>query len=280
MFYETSFISNLLKCQHCSQPYNQFCKPRMLSCCGDSICDTCIDLLKYDVINKKYKCVLCSKFVNIPDDGFPINRLALKLVSEQPKEAYRGKEMRDLKLSLSSLEELSKSLLFETKNFNDSNFNKHWDDQKLGIQLTFENLIKELTQQKEMLMKKVEQHRTACKVSFVNTNQLVSSQTKEVISKVNSFIEEQRTFMNQIQIDDDQIAHSNHRITALRKEIERERANLISEKNKVLEKSLAKFKIHETSNIKDLLGYFDSEPLNDTNPLNDPIKTVTKFLLS
>jgi uncharacterized small protein (DUF1192 family) len=140
--------------------------------------------------------------------------------------------------------------------------------------------MKELTQQKEMLMKKVEQLRTACKVSFVNTNQLVSSQTKEVISKVNSFIEEQRTFMNQIQIDDDQIAHSNHRITALRKEIERERANLISEKNKVLEKSLAKFKTHETSNIKDLLGYFDSEPLNDTNPLNDPIKTVTKFLLS
>ena len=275
MFYETSFISNLLKCHHCGQPYDQYYKPRMLSCCGDSICDTCVESLEKNSVDKKYKCVLCPKFGFVPDDGFPINQLAVKLVSQRPKEAYRGKEHRDLKTNINGLEQLSKKLLLESEHFNESNFNKHWDEQNEHIQITFDYLIQELTRQKEALMIRVNELRMTCKDNFTDMSQNVSMQAKEIVNKVNNFIDEQRTFMNQIQIDDRQIADSNERVAALRIEVENEHANLANEKNKIQEKSLVKFKSRETSIveilIKDLLGYFDFESINK------PTKSVNYF---
>ena len=255
MFYETSFISNLLKCQHCSQPYDQFYKPRILSCCGDSICDTCIESLEKTVIkcHKKYKCVLCSKFGFVPVDGFPINQLAVKLASEQPKEAFRGKELRDLKVSLNSLEELNKKLLVEIESADQLHIDKHWDEQNKRIQSSFDNLIQELIKQKDILMQKVNELRLTCKESFKSMS--IKQQTKQVISKVNVFLDEQRNFLNQLQIDDQQILEANQRLDTLCEEVEKERINLTEEKFKISETNLIEFKSREP--LEDLLGYFD-----------------------
>ncbi len=255
MFYETSFISNLLKCQHCSQSYDQFYKPRILSCCGNSICDTCIESLEKNVIkcHKKYKCVLCLNFGYVPVDGFPINQLAVKLASEQPKEAYRGKEIKDLKLSLNCLEQLNKKLVQEIENADELNIDKHWDEQIIRIQSKFDTLIQDLITQKEILIKKVNELRVTCKESFKSMS--IKQQTNAVINKVGSFLDEQRNFLNQIQIDDEQILDSNKRLNMLTEEIEKERIHLTEEKIKMSETNLIEFKSRETPD--DLLGYFD-----------------------
>jgi hypothetical protein len=97
--YDTTFISSLLKCQRCSTNYNDYNEPRSLPCCGKTICSKCIEPLEKASINAMFTCNMCNKKSLLNPSGFPINEVVAKIVSEQPKEVYRGKEIQKLKIA-------------------------------------------------------------------------------------------------------------------------------------------------------------------------------------
>jgi hypothetical protein len=71
MFFEQSEIKDLLKCENCSQPFNEYYSPRMLPCCAKTICNTCVQLTEKQAKNSKFKCIIRKEDEIIPEKGFP-----------------------------------------------------------------------------------------------------------------------------------------------------------------------------------------------------------------
>ena len=116
MFYDKSEIAELLNCQHCEQPYSEYEPPRILPCCGKTICDKCVNSIRI-AAEKTYKCIVCAEFCTMSGSkGFLVNELIAKLVTKQPKEVSRGKEATKFKSNLQDLNSLAIKLLFETDN--------------------------------------------------------------------------------------------------------------------------------------------------------------------
>ena len=69
MFFEQSEIIDLLKCENCSQQYDEYFPPRILPCCGKTLCYTCIQSIEKQLKNNKFKCIACNKEDTIPNNG-------------------------------------------------------------------------------------------------------------------------------------------------------------------------------------------------------------------
>lgn len=68
MFCEHSEILNLLKCQHCKLPYDEYNPPKSLPCCSKIICIKCIESIEVGP-NKNFKCILCKENASVPNKG-------------------------------------------------------------------------------------------------------------------------------------------------------------------------------------------------------------------
>jgi hypothetical protein len=95
MFYEQSEIIDVLNCEHCYQPYGEFYPPRILPCCSKTICYNCIKLIENQTKLKKFKCIACNKEETMPNDGFLINNVVVKLLKIKNK-IYEESEIKDL----------------------------------------------------------------------------------------------------------------------------------------------------------------------------------------
>ena len=185
--YDTTFISSLLKCQRCSTNYNEYNEPRSLPCCGKTICSRCIEPLEKTSINAMFTCNMCNKKSLLNPNGFPINEVVAKIVSEQPKEVYRGKEIQQLKTDIDTLENLNKQLFYE-KNNSSINIDAHCDEQSELIRAAAENLIQEINKERDQLLNNVNDYKQKSKQDFLEKKPL-SDKTNEIINRVNGFLE-------------------------------------------------------------------------------------------
>ena len=113
--YETSFIDALKQCDHCTKSFDKYFDPRVLPCCNKTLCSHCVESIEKETRKDRYKCISCGNESLMPVNGFPVNTTVVKLLSEEPKELYRGKEYEDFKSNLIMLANLNKNLLFEQK---------------------------------------------------------------------------------------------------------------------------------------------------------------------
>lgn len=227
MFYEQSFISNLLKCQQCKQSYDEYDQPRVLPCCGKTICQKCLNLLIIQKIVKslKYKCLLCLEESYVPNRGFPINELAARLVCEQPKEIYRGEECEKLKLNLANLEQLKYKLSFEIQNSEDL-IKEHCIELKRLIQLAAEQRIDEIHTHNEYLIQQVNEYEKVCMQNRDSLSDDLKQQASDTIAEIDKFLNDQRDYLKRFQINDKETIVSNDKMTRLRSDLERERINV------------------------------------------------------
>ena len=70
MFLEQSEITELLKCENGFQSYDEYDVPKMLPCCGKTICNTCLQLTEKQVKINKFECIMCKKSEMRPLNGF------------------------------------------------------------------------------------------------------------------------------------------------------------------------------------------------------------------
>ena len=162
MFFEQSEIQDLLKCENCSQQYDEYYPPRILPCCGKTICCKCVQLIEKKSKNNKFKCIVCNEEKTLPKIGFQVDRTAARLIELQPKEILRGPEAEKLRQNLGELEKKVNKLIFEMEN-GEYLITEKCKELKREVQLAKEEKIEEINQLSESLFLKIDTYEEKCK---------------------------------------------------------------------------------------------------------------------
>ena len=114
MLSDSTFVDNFLKCGHCKKKYDDYDDPKILPCCGFTLCYHCIKSIE-DVENSRFKCFVCKKESLKPGRRFQVNELAAQFVSDQLR-YRRNKENNCVRIIITSLEDSVEELKYELKN--------------------------------------------------------------------------------------------------------------------------------------------------------------------
>ena len=255
MFYNESLINNILKCKHCKQTYDVYDQPQILPCCSQTLCNKCIRLIEKSVKEKRFKCFLCQKESRMPENGFLKNDLAVQLLSEQPKEIYRGEACEKLKTNISNLDEQINKIKFEANN-GEYIIKEHFVEQRRLIQLATEKKIQEIYSSSDKLIQKVNEHEKDCLRNFAflsQNNSLLNQHVAELTNKAKLTLDYHKDYLKRVKLNDNEMAESNERLNDLRRVIEKEKIHL---KKTIFNNKLMEFVGNNVNqDTEALLGY-------------------------
>ena len=249
MFFEPSEITELLNCEYCSQQYGEYYPPRILPCCGKTICYKCVMLAERLTKDNKLKCMVCSKEETMPLNGFQINRALVKLIAKKPKEISRGQEAEKLKENLRDLEAQVNKLIFEVEN-GEYLITVDCLELRTQIKLAKEEKIKEINQHSDALLQKVDTFEEKCIRKYKEMN-VSTQQINELIDLVKDAIHQQNTYLMQLIIDDKDTMAYNVKMNELKSIIKTERKNI---KKLMYDNQMMKFEVSTSPIDQDRLG--------------------------
>lgn len=263
MFFESNLISDLLKCNHCKQPFDEYSDPRLLTCCSQTVCQRCVAEMEKKVkTNKKklFKCVACKEESGWPEKGLPVNKLAAKLIAEQPKEVYRSQKCEELKQCLTDLKHLNAKLSFEINNNYEDTVKDHCNEQKRLIQLSYEEKCQEMKTLYEQLVQRVDDYEMKCNQNLKAFH--AQQQTRDLVNQVNSFVDDNTVYLNRTRIDEKDVCDSIKKIKELKANIEKERLAI---KTTVFSEKLMKFEAEKSQMNEAIIGCIQLESIDQTN---------------
>ena len=231
MFYEQSEIEDLLKCEHCTQPYYEYYPPRTLPCCEKTICYKCIQTIQNSVKDSKFKCISCGEEDSMPKKGFLVNKVISKLIEKQPKEVHRGDEAEKLKQNIVCLEDILNKMSFEMKN-GEYLIKEECRELERQVQLIKEKRIEEIEQQTNRFFQKIENFEQK-RIRKFHQMQEPLQRADDLINEVNSFIQHKKDYLKQLILNDKETMNSNEKLKEIREKLDKEREEL---KNEMLNK--------------------------------------------
>ena len=254
MIYEQSEITELLNCELCLKPYDIYYEPKMLPCCGKTICNTCVTLIEKQVKENKFICIACKEEDTMPKNGFQINRTVVKLIEKQPKEISRGQEADKLKQNLFDLEQLVNKLDFEMKN-GEYLITEDCRELRRQVQLAKEEKVYKINKHCESLLQKIDVYEERClsknnKDKYTENN-YSKKRANELIKLVNESVPKQNAYLKQLKIVDKETIACNQKMDELKALIEKERKNV---KRSIFDDQIMKFEANTTPIDEEFLG--------------------------
>jgi len=144
-------------CKNCAARLDE---PRVLQC-GHNICSYCYS--NTEIINsktnnnkKEFQCPSCGKLHEIPEDGLPINKTLVELLSMPTIEVSRGKQCDTLKSYLTQIQTSHKLLNYCLNNPNDF-LKEHFINMRSKIQLATDQLLTNVNDCNELLIEMIDQ---------------------------------------------------------------------------------------------------------------------------
>ncbi len=218
MFYEEKKIKSLIICSKCNQRLDE---PRVLPC-GDVACFSCIASIQ--VINKKFDCFLCNNKHNMPDEGLPINKRLLALISMQPIGVYRGQAVEVLNENLDDMQKKITCLKFSLNNGIDK-IKEFCIDLRSSVQMATEQAIEQLNEQSDELLNEINKFEKDCTKSY-QTNEKTNEDALKTVKELELFLEKWNQYLEQPKISDKEILIANEEAILLKKKSEQELLNL------------------------------------------------------
>jgi hypothetical protein len=255
MFFEETYIKNLLKCNRCNEKFSEYEQPRSLPC-GKIICSSCLDKIEKEADQSKFKCV-CSNEHQIPKEGFGINELALHLLTSKAKEMWRGKRYEQLKINLQKIEALTRELKFNFENGSDK-IKEHCNEQRRLVQLATENTMEELNKINEELITEIYNFEIECIKCYSAIDVSFKEKLNRLIDEAKSFLNEKQEYLKQIELDEDELKTFNNLSANLQIDLNKELKDL---KSKIFGHKLIRFNSNSNKINSSILGFIDYEKL-------------------
>jgi len=254
MFYQDSFVRSLLKCDQCDKIFIDDEKPKSLPC-GNSICSDCELKMEEKAINMKFKCDMCSNEHIIPEEGFGIHKIIHSLISAKPKRISRGRQYEILTIYIQNMELLMRDLVAISDN-GVLSIKDQSSKQKLLIELTIENKIRELRDLKTKLQERMKSIEKDNIQNFSNKIDSIKQKNNVIIEETKDFLVKNIEYLKEYQIDDNQIEASNKMAEKLILKLEKEKKTTNAS---IFNDVMINFKPSEEKIDEKLIGCFEYE---------------------
>ncbi len=251
MFYETAFIRDLLKCNHCTEPFDEYEEPKILPCCFKTLCVKCVHLTESSVKYNQFKCLVCKREDEMPRDGFLVNNLAVKLILLEPIEVYRGDDCNSFKKNLIDLDASIRKLSFEITN-GEYLIKEHCNEQRRLIQLATEQRIQNIYTASDILIQRVNDYEKECMHKYSSANEL-KQHLAETIKLAEQSYEKEKAYLDNLCINEQEILAKNEQLKKLKESIENEKLNA---QKIIFTERIMEFEKRKNSGVDASLGRF------------------------
>ena len=109
MYFNLDKINNALLCKYCEGKLDI---PKCLPC-GEAICSICESLIHNQ---DKFDCLICKKKHDMPQDGLPIMKPLLEILSVRPNKVSRGNAFDSLQKLLDEIQKKHNFIKLGIKN--------------------------------------------------------------------------------------------------------------------------------------------------------------------
>jgi hypothetical protein len=257
--YNQSKIENdLLKCDQCNLPFDQYCEPKFLPC-FKTICTKCVSKIEEEATNKCFKCEICSRDHCIPDGGFTLNEKIYNLLTCEQMEISRGREYEQLQNNLGKIETFSSRLRFDS-DYSKDVIREHCNEQIRLVQLSTENKIEQINKINEVLIKFFKNYEIKCSQSSSKNSDFIKEITNKLFNNIECFLKDKKRYLKQYKTDDEETKMFNKISEELQKELQKENKKLTSF---IFGNELIKFKSNSNEINEHELGTIDYNNLND-----------------
>ena len=215
MFYEQEKINQIGNCSRCLETLDE---PRILPC-GETVCSRCLSFIYVE--NKKFNCIMCSKQHTMPDEGLPLNKTVLNLLSIQPSQVYRSHSVEELKQTLDIMLKKITQMHYSLDHGVDK-IKEQCIELKKDVQLATEEAIQQLIICSDEMLKEIDQFEADTRKAYTqteNTNHL-KEMVDEISKKLKSFHSECTEYLKQAQINDQEILNAKKHAAILNEKAE------------------------------------------------------------
>lgn len=252
MFYEENKIIEIISCSNCQEKLDE---PRILPC-GETVCSGCISLIQIN--NNQFECLLCHKQHKMPEEGLPISKKLLALISIQPSEVYRSEAAETLKKKLIDINQNEISLLFGLTNPVDK-IKEYCIDLVNKIQIATEETIEQINKFNEKAIAQVKNYENDCIKAYKIEND-TREEFNKTITDLKVFHSKWSNYLKQTKINDYQIETAQKEASKLD---ETAKSKLLYLNYLVFNKSLLGFQKNPKKLENTLLGTLKLESIND-----------------
>ena len=236
MFYDRDEIGDLLQCPSCEE---RFREPCMLPC-GHSLCARCTrsehcitesssapSLSSGKPAANLLKCKECDEVHVVPEHGFQINKILLKLLEAQPKEVYRGKDIESLGSLLKEIRAKRASMLDLLDATLDERIREHYNALRDTVQTATEQAIQHIYTCQKRLMAQIDDHEASLLQSRTDQSHalLVDEQRKksrELAARADKFAAYWSKCITRLKAEDDKTDIGQERAQLIRDELNKQ----------------------------------------------------------
>ncbi len=209
MFYEEEKIVQIGSCSRCLEILDE---PRILPC-GETVCSRCLSFIY--VNNNKFECIMCNKKHTLPEEGLPLNKTVMSLLSMQPSEVYRSHSVEELKQTLDSMRKKIASLYYGLNHGADK-IREQCIEMKKDVQLAAEEAVQQIFSFSDAMIKEIDRFEKNTLKSYRERekNEQLKQMVNEITKKLDDFQAECTEYLSQAKIRDEEISTANdHAIT-------------------------------------------------------------------
>ena len=218
MFYELKKVNDELNCSKCNERLDE---PRILPC-GDTVCSQCVTLIQIN--NERFDCILCVKSHKIAEEGLPINKKLLALLSMQPTEVSRSQAAESLKKALIDIEKNVTSLKYGANNGLDK-IKGYCMDLRNDIQLATEDAIRQINEHGDAFIKEIDQFEMDCNYAY-HSNDETRENVNKTVKELELFLTQWTEYLNQPKLNDEHILKATNEAVNLNEKAQKDEVDL------------------------------------------------------
>jgi hypothetical protein len=179
MYFEANQVNNILICQQCQGKLEG---PKILPC-GETICSFCVSSIQTNL--NIFNCLVCKQQHEMPKNGLPDNKVALKMLSVKPIKVFRGEAVDLLEKKLDDILKKHKLIKYSIENSTDL-VKEHCIDLRSDVQLKTEEAIQQINDLSSKIIEEIDEYEKEL-IEFNKTNSKSLDDFNKIALELKSF---------------------------------------------------------------------------------------------